>query len=175
MNYKLLQEDVPPGAFDCGNASINDWVTKSYYVTLLQHGYAYQIVGNDKILGYYMIVLRDIELNECPESISEFFEETLCNKIPSVCIKYIAIDKKYQGNKIGTTVLKSLIKKIREFADLFPIRVITLDALPELVEWYKQVGFREMPYNPPQQEGYTVYMYLDCIKNPEKLEKYVNL
>ena len=173
--YELLQEDVPEGSFSCGNAAIDSWVFQSYYVTLLQHGYAYRIMGNGTILGYFMIMFRNVEPYECPEEISDYREENLCSQIPSVCIKYIAIDKRYQRRGIGTQALRFIINFIKRHAEVMPIRLITIDAVENLVEWYKKEGFVKMPFNPQSQEGVTVYMYFDCIRNPEKVKEYISL
>ena len=78
-------------------------------------------------------------------------------------IRFIAIDKKYQRNNIGTKSLEAIIKIIKDLAKDFPIRVITIDAELHLVKWYEKLGFFKMIRNSESQEGYTQAMYYNCI------------
>lgn len=172
LTYKFLQEDIKSGKFDCGVESINKYVVDSFYATLLQHGYAYQILYNNIVVGYYMITLNHVELEECPETISDY-TSGLCDFLYCVEIKYLAIEKCYQHRKIGTNVLPSIIKSIKDYTSIIPIRLITIDARSELVEWYKKFGFIEFPNNPEWQEGYTRKMYIDCMMHKKELKEYL--
>lgn len=76
--------------------------------------------------------------------------------------------------KIGTNILRMIIKQVREsITDLIPIRLITIDAVSDKVDWYTKEGFLKMEEALPGQKGYNEYMYIDCIKNKEKLLEYV--
>lgn len=171
---KLLQEEIKKGTFDCGVSKINDYVADSFYATLLQHGYAYQIKCNDDIVvGYYMITFNHVLIEDCPEAISEYTLE-LSKYIYCVEIKYLAIDKKYQRKQIGSYALMAIIKNIKEYAVHLPIRLITIDAINYLVDWYKKMGFTEFPQNPEWQEGVTTKMYIDCLIHQKELDEYMN-
>lgn len=174
LTYKFLQEDIKDGTFDCGVSSINQYVVKSFYATLLQHGYAYQILYNNEIVvGYYMITFNHVRIDSCPEKISEYTSE-LSDFLYCVEIKYLAIDKNYQHKKIGSCVLTTIIKSIKDYALSLPIRLITIDARNELVDWYKKMGFIEFPQNAKWQEGVTTKMYIDCLIHQKELDEYVN-
>lgn len=172
LRYKILESDITEGMFDCGVESINKYVIHSYLATLLQHGYAYQIFYEDKVIGYYMITFSHIRIEDCPEAISDY-TSGLSDFLYSIEIKYLAIDKRYQKRKIGTYVLSSVVKNIRECTQVFPIRLITIDARVDLVKWYERMGFVQFPYNTEHQNGYTVKMYIDCLLRQKKLEEYM--
>ena len=174
LKFSLLKGDVPKGSFDCENKEINKWVEDSYYATLLQQAYAYQIRVGDVVVGYYMIAIRNVDLYDCPDEVSDYFQDGFGDKIPSVYIEYLAIDKKFKGQRLGETTLRTIIKRVRDLSEQWPIRLITINALTELVEWYKREGFLEMAKSLPGQEGYNVYMYLDCIKNMDELDDYTS-
>ena len=172
LEFKLLREDVTDGAFNCGVTSINQYVVNSFMATLLQHGYAYQITYKNVTLGYYMIMFNHIKLEDCPEVISDY-TSGLSDFLYSVEIKYLAIDQKFQRKKIGTAVLPIIIKSIKDYTLLFPIRLITIDARDDLIEWYKSFGFVEFPQNQEWQGGYTTKMYIDCMIRSKELEEYL--
>lgn len=172
LTYKFLRENIEDGSFDCGVESINQYVVDSFWATLLQHGYAYQIFYGKIVVGYYMITFNHIQIEDCPEILSEY-TSGISNFLYSVEIKYLAIDKKYQRKKIGTSVLPSIIKSIKDCALEFPVRLITIDARNDLIEWYKSLGFVELPYNPEWQNGYTTKMYIDCMIRKKEFQEYL--
>lgn len=174
LTYKFLQKEIKSGEFDCGVESINKYVVDSFFATLLQHGYAYQILyNNDIVVGYYMITFNHVKIEDCPETISEY-TSGLSDFLYCVEIKYLAIASDYQNKKIGTNVLLTIIKSIKDYALKFPIRLITIDARSDLVDWYKKMGFIEFPKNPNWQEGYTTKMYIDCMIHEKELEEYLD-
>lgn len=172
LQFKRVTQSVELIPFDCGIASINNYVKSSYYPTIVQHAYAYSVMYGDKILGYYMVHFRDIEIDGFPEEISDYNPGVKDDKVSAVHIKFIAIDEKYQGKKIGTSVLKIIIKNVEELANSWPIRIITIDARSDLVEWYKRQGFEQMKKNTPGQDGVTEAMYYDCMKFADELAEY---
>lgn len=146
-------------SFSCGIPTIDGYVKNSYYPTIVQHAYGYSISGEGKILGYYMIMFREIELDDFPEEIADYDPEIKDRKVSTVHIRYIAIDEKYQHNKIGTATIQTIIKEVEILAEKWPIRVITIDAREDLVSWYERLGFRKMVNNTPGQDGVTVSMF----------------
>lgn len=171
LNYRLLQEEVLPETFDCGVDSINQYVYDSYATTLLQHGYAYRIVYEDISVGYYMIMFNMISILECPDEVSEY----MCgvsNYISCIEIKYLAIGKQFQKKKIGTLVLRNIIKIIKDYVLTFPVRLIIIEARNDYVEWYKRMGFKKLPCNSNDENGYTTKMYIDLWLYREQYEKY---
>ena len=174
LDFKLVTRNVADCQdFDCGIDSINKYVKDSYYPSIAQHAYAYNIIGNGKSLGYIQFLFRDVELDYFPDDISGVDPGIKANTLPAIHIRFLAIDKSYQRNRIGTAALETIIKRIQDLAEEWPVSMITIDARDELVEWYEQVGFKKMVKNSPGQDGITVAMYYSCIKHPEKLKEYM--
>ncbi len=173
LQFKRVTQEVEKLPFDCGVASINEYVKNSYYPTIVQHAYAYSIISKEKILGYYQVMFREIELGDFPEDISDYNPGVKEDKISAVHIRYIAVDKNFHGHKIGTGTLQTIIKDVEELADVWPIRVITIDARLDLVEWYERQGFIKMKNNTVGQDIATVAMYFDCMKYSKELEEYL--
>ncbi len=91
---KKLNHDVPSHGFDCGNSSINRQIQESYFPTLLQYSYAYEVSLSGQVVGYYMIKFRTINLEKAPPEIGEF-ESSIVHDCSALHISYIAVDKKY--------------------------------------------------------------------------------
>lgn len=175
ISLKLLTKNTVNKQFECGVESINQYVKNAFYPLLLQQAYTYTIESNNIVLGYVQIMFKTVKLTDFPEEISEYYDDTLIvDKIVTMHIKYLAIDTKYQKKQIGTSALRSIIKIIEECAELCPIKVITIDALVNLVPWYKKEGFRELINNTIGQDGVTTAMYFKITKYEDELQEYLN-
>ena len=163
----LLKDEV--SEFDCGNPTINEYIANSYFATLSQQCYAYQIIYKACVVGYYMITLRDVVLSDCPSDISDYQDGEFGEHFPSLYINYLAVNTKYQKNGIGTLTLKKIINETKQLTNILPIRFITINSVPEKVNFYKKIGFYEMGKN---IDNVNTYMYIDCIKNRQKLVDY---
>lgn len=173
LQFKRVTKDVEYGEFDCDVSSINEDVKHSYYPHILQHAYTYSIVAREKILGYFQIMFRDVEIKDFPEDISEYESGVKDRTVSAIHIRFIAIDKNYQRRGIGQSVLNTLIMRVNRLAEKWPIRIVTIDARCDLVDWYTKCGFRRMLHNKEGQEGVTIAMYLDCIHYEDELNEYI--
>ena len=175
LRFNKVTKNVQNISFDCGVHSINEYIKESYFPMICQQAYTYSIESDNVILGFYQILFRDVVINDFPENISDYDSEIKDGKITAAHIRFIAIDKKFQRKKIGTNVLQAIIKSIDDFSNYMPIRVITIDALVHLVDWYKQNGFVKMINNSEGQDGFSESMYFDCMKFSDELMQYLEL
>ena len=167
-----VTKEIENTSFDCGIDSINEYVKNSYLPFLLQEAYTYELTSRGVVLGYYQIMFKEIKLLSLSEDFSEYESDIANDKTTAVHIRFIAVAKEWQRRKIGTAIMHTIIKKIETLSFSWPIRVITLDAVVYLVEWYRKLGFHEMKENPHEQDGVTVAMYYNCMHNQKKLKEY---
>lgn len=171
---KKLSTDPVHTAFDCGVAGINDMIiNRSYYPTILQHLYSFEIIVDDVLVGYYMYGFRKLKMEECPGDIGEYYSD-MSDVCYTLHIRYIAIATQYQHNGIGQRVLYLIIRQIYEMCKNWPIRLITLNALPERVNWYKENGFQLFNESDIKGGNKDIPMYMDCLLDVEKVREYCN-
>lgn len=158
--------------FKCKNSSIEQQIEDSYYITLLKQAYGHQIIIDDSVVGYYMLYFKGIEFEEVNQIMDGDYSSSMADYYMSVHIRYIAIDERLQHKGIGKTVLKALITQLMNLSKLYPIRLITLDALNEYHDWYYNIGFRDIPGI--ENNGITTSMYIDCMtkEDAEKFEAF---
>ena len=84
LQYKLMTSAV--NNFDCGNSAINEYVENSYFATLLQQCYAYEIEYKSLVVGYYMITFRDVAFYDCISEISDYQIDDFGEFLPSLYI-----------------------------------------------------------------------------------------
>ncbi|MEG0227690.1 MAG: GNAT family N-acetyltransferase [Lachnospiraceae bacterium] len=166
LEITKLQSEVPRGVFDCRNASINALISESYYPTVLQHAYAFNISCEGVTIGYYMLKFLSIKLDVCPEEIADY-ASSMCSDCFSVHIKYIAIDFCYQKKGIGRNIMQYIIESVFALCKLWPIRLVTIEALKEKYAWYQNIGFVAFDEENLDDDSATIKMYIDCLLEQE--------
>ena len=61
------------------------------------------------------------------------------NDLYALHIQYIAVRKDFQRHHIGDAILKHILRNIGNIVFYCPLRLVTLEAFQELVDWYKGV------------------------------------
>ena len=171
MLIKKIESDISK-SFDCGNSSINSLVYESYYPTILQHAYAFEVRIDERIMGYFMCRFSTIEIETCPEEIADYMSDNF-KSCASLHIEYIAIDKLYQGYGIGRSVMNHIIQWSKRLCKMYPVRLITLDALKEKYGWYQDLGFLAFDENDIDDSSPTIRMYIDCLLEKELVYNYI--
>ena len=171
IEMRKLISDPCNQAFDCGIAGINDMIKRSYFPTILQHLYCFEVKVDGEIIGYYMYGFRKLKMEECPGETGEYFSD-LSDVCYTLHLKYIAVASQYQHHGVGTKVLYLLIKQIFEMCKIWPVRLITLNALKERVDWYRSIGFKMFNELDMQNNDKDVQMYMDCLLDPDKVSEY---
>ena len=172
---RIEKPDIDP-VFDCGNASINAKLKEtSCYMDVLQYAYLYEIRIDDRLVGYYRLSFRIIDLDLLPEDLSEYYAEE-----PPVCtaihLDFIAIASQWQEQKVGTYALKLVMDGIKDrLCSEWPVRLFTLEALQDKISWYQHLGFRLCRKEDAANIGKpTVLMFWDCLYDPQRLETYLD-
>ena len=172
LRFYKVTKDVENIKFDCGIKSINEYIQQSYYPLIIQQAYTYSVQSGDKVVGFYQIMFREIELNDFPDEISDFSDSGIDeNKIVAVHIRFIAVDNNLHHHKLGTNILRIVIESIKKLSKEWPIRVVTIDAREELIGWYEQEGFKKMKNNTPGQDGVSEAMYFSLLNYSDELEE----
>lgn len=174
LRTERLRRDLKESSFDCGNIGINEQIRESYYLDLLRYVHAFEIFVDNKSVGFYQIGFRRIYLSSCPEDISDYSAAGI-DWCFSLNVQYIAIDKNYQGCGIGSMVLLSILNKARVLSMNYPVRLVTLLAVRERVQWYKDRGFKMFDESEIENlHNHEIDMYIDLlsVSNKEKIEEY---
>ncbi len=175
LKFSRITKDVEGIKFDCGVHSINEYIRQSYYPFIIQQAYTYSVKSDDKIIGFYQVMFREVVLDDFPDDISYSDSGIDDAKIVAVHIRFIAVDSRIHKKGIGTSILRVVIKRIKDLSKEWPIRVITIDARKELVDWYTKEGFQMMEKNTVGQDGVTDAMYYSLINYPKEIDEYCGL
>lgn len=146
MQLIRLDRDYTFGAFDCGEADLNDFLltdAKDYASQLL--AVTYLIESNDGVAAYFALSNDRISLSDSDKAIwrrikKDFPHRKHRNDYPAIKIGRLAVDRKYQGLQIGTSIL-DFVKKTFVTKNRTGCCFITVDAIPDAVGFYESNGF----------------------------------
>ena len=133
------------GDFDCGNKSLNDYLTKYAHQNELKNlSRTYLFIDNNEVIGYITLCNAQMDFNELPDKIVNKIPKY---PIPCVRIARLAVDKKHQQNGIGKQLLSFGFKKVLLISNSVGVKLIVVDAKPESKTFYEKYGFISLPKN----------------------------
>lgn len=132
-------------AFDCGQASLNDWLQKRAIKNEKNGASRTFVVCNDNaVVGYYSLAVGAVAREEVSGKVSRNMPEP----IPVMVLGRLAVDNQWQGKQIGAGMLKDAIQRTLIVAEQAGIRALLVHALSDGAKsFYQHWGFHESPTN----------------------------
>lgn len=142
VKVELLKDPECLMGFSCGEPSIDELIKKAYYETLLEKGYTYVAILNNRVIAVYQIAFITLSAEEISEDTNDHnWSGNSELRYGCLLIHYLAVEKTCQHRKIGSTILNGILKEISLLGRKWPVRFIIIDAVNDLVSWYKSFGF----------------------------------
>lgn len=167
MRLVRLNEEYTFKPFDCGNHDLNLFLfddSKTYLKNRLSVTY---ILENDKeTIGYFSVSNDKLSIADTTKAkwrrIKRLFSHNMHRKdYPAVKIGRLAIDKRYQGSRIGSDIL-NFIKCMFKENNRTGCAFITVDALPAALTFYIKNRFKCLDSDfEDTTVTYTKQMYFD--------------
>ncbi|WP_373542749.1 GNAT family N-acetyltransferase [Chamaesiphon sp.] len=132
--------------FDCGVDSLNEWLGKRAWKNQVLGGSRTFVVTNDEVvIGYYCLSSAAIDRIELPKA----KQRNMPDPIPAALIGRLAVDLRYQGRKIGVSLLQDALDRIITASQSIGVAYILVHALDEGAKRFYQVnGFAAIPERP---------------------------
>ncbi len=148
-----LSSKSPIAGFDCGKPSLNDWLQR-HALQAQGSGSArsYVVVdssqGKEQVLGYYSLVVGQVEPLEAPERIRKGMGQY---PIPVMLLARLAVSQAAQGQGIGIGLLQDAIRRTLNIAEQAGIRAMLTHPIDEdAAQFYQKFGFEASPLRPDQ-------------------------
>lgn len=136
---KLAEQDR--SAFDCGSPELNHYLQRQAGQDVRRHAAACFLLTETQssaVAGFYTLSAASISLADLPPPMQKKLPRY--PTVPAVRIGRLAIDRRYQDQKLGGTLLFDAIK--RAHAAELGIAVVLVDAKDErAAEFYEHHGF----------------------------------
>ncbi len=148
------------GDFDCGVSDLNQFLVK--YALQNQGSNSantYVVCENGQVIGFYTLVVGSVIHANAPKRITKGLAR---HPVPVMILARLAVDKTQHGQGIGRGLLKDVLLRTVQAADIAGIRALLVNAKDDVVrQWYQQFNFDESPTDP-------LHLYL-LLKEVKKL------
>jgi GNAT superfamily N-acetyltransferase len=135
-------------SFDCGNTALNEFLIKHALVNTsagIARTFVTTLTNQPAVVGYFSIAAGSVEKETVPERVAK---GTPQHPIPIALLARLAVDLKFQGQKLGQGLLKHALLKILEASSTIGIRAVLVHAKDRrAADFYAKYGFVPSPVN----------------------------
>ena len=146
----LLTPDLDLSQFACGKPALDEWI-KKYALQAGSSGTANTfILQNERaaVVGYYSISMGSISQVEAIERVRK---GTGRHPIPVILLARLAVDQKFQGQGIGSALLRdAVIRGINISQEVAFRAIVTHPIDDEAADFYMKFGFEQSPISSGQ-------------------------
>jgi GNAT superfamily N-acetyltransferase len=143
--------------FDCGKASLDDWLIRhARQAQASGSAKTFVVAGGRRVAGYFSLAVGQVDSVEAPERIRKDMGQY---PIPVVLLGRLAVDRDYQGQGIGVGMLQDAIRRTLLIADQAGIRALLTHPIDaEAGAFYQRFGFVLSPV----REGQLLLLLKDA-------------
>lgn len=162
--------------FDCGNDLLNNYLYDESIHDESNNTHSTTVFYNDdKIIGYYTVSASIIVMETGYDRTNFNKEHQLPEdnnqriNLPAIELSWFAVDREFQGNYVGTAMMRQLFSDIIQVRHIFNIGLIgvCVASLPNAVEFYNRFNFEYLHYDydntPLYPPTYPLYLSLQKI------------
>jgi len=142
---KIEKKHIVEG-FDCGNSLLNKWLVLALQNQQSDAATTFVVHTENRVIAYYSLAAGSVNHDTATSRIKKGLSK---NPIPVILLARLAIDREYQGKKIGKFLLKDAILRIVRASEEIGIRAVLVHAKDEKARsFYEKFGFEESPITP---------------------------
>lgn len=130
--------------FDCGEASLNDWLKRRALNNHLSGASRVFVVTDreDRVFGYYALAAGAVSHRDATSTI----RRNMPDPVPVMVLGRLAIDHRAQGIKLGAALLRDAVTRTLAVAQNAGVRALLVHALsPQARQFYEHYGFQASP------------------------------
>lgn len=162
--------------FDCGDNDLNEFIKEDALIWQKVHlaRIYIMIYKEQQVVGFFFLSNDAIKLKSDERENTPQLKGKILSEFPSVKIGRLAIDKRFQGKKLGDKLLKIAIAFARKGYKLFGCRFVTVDSYVNAVKFYEKYGFVRNEHDKHKKKDHYVSMRFDLLNeevSEEELRK----
>ena len=132
--------------FDCGEASLNDWLKKRAVKNDLgDASRTYVVCCDNTVVAYYSLHLGCIQHSIALRKI----KRNMPDPIPAIVLGRLAVDINHQGKGLARALIKDMFLRAIQVSDLAGTKAVLVKALNDKVtDFYQSFGFVQSKSDP---------------------------
>ncbi len=136
----------PLADFDCGEASLDDWLKRRAAKNQANgSSRTYVVCEREKVIGYYCLAAGAIGHADAPAAM----KRNRSDPVPVLMLGRLAIHKDHHQKGIGTALLNDAIRRAMEAASIAGVTALLVHAISEQAKrFYLSRGFIPSPVKP---------------------------
>lgn len=141
---ELLATNHDLTEFDCGkHASLTEWLKRFARMNQASGDTRTYVVHRElRVVGYYSLAPGSVARKEATARASKSAPEP----IPIVLLARLAVDKREQGQGLGSALLKDALQRAYAGAEIIGGRAVLVHAIDaEAAAFYRKYGFESCP------------------------------
>lgn len=154
---KLDAADVVNG-FDCGQPALNQYLQRHALQNQQARGaQTWVCCDAERVVGFYSLTVGSVEHRDAPTRVAKGLAR---HPLPVMILARLAVDRNFQGKRVGAALLKDALHRTLRAADIAGIRAVLVHAKDEAAQrWYRGFDFQPSPTDP-----YHLYLLVKDIK-----------
>ena len=146
-------------AFSCGQELLDNFLKRlatQYRKKNLGQTYV-AVLPDKRVIGYYTISTSRVDFENVPQVLSKQYPQI---PIPVVLLGRLAVDKSFQGQGVGKTLLVKALRQAAELSDAVGIAAVEVHAIDEAARrFYLKYGF-----TPLADDQHHLYLPIKTIR-----------
>ena len=141
-----LSPDHDLSSFDSGEPVLDDWLRRrAAQNDVSGASRTYVIRSGARVAGYYSLAVGAAAHAGVPGRV----KRNMPDPVPVMILGRLAVDRQYQGQGIGTGLLKDAVLRSLQAAEIAGLRTLLVHAISEDAKrFYERHGFRASPVDP---------------------------
>lgn len=147
LRLELLTADHRLDGFTCGNPALDRWLaTHALASQRADIARTYLAFRGDEVAAYLSLTTGSVRPDEAPNRHARGMPR---HPIPTILIARLAVDQRFQGQRIGSQLLAEALRRAVAASDAVAARLIVVDSIDDAAAaFYRRWGFIEAPENP---------------------------
>ncbi len=149
LRLVLLTADHDLSGFQCGEERLDSWL-RDHALASQRADIArtYLMLEDERVVAYMSLTTGSIRPRSAPRRYSRGMPR---HPLPTILIARLAVDRRYQGNRVGSRLLAEALRRAVQASDVVAARLVVVDAIDDRVAvFYRRWGFIDVPENPRQ-------------------------
>jgi GNAT superfamily N-acetyltransferase len=140
-----LSEHHHLGAFDCGKAELNTWLSSSAIHCNRNNTartFVWTAEQDSSVVAYYSLTAHVVEKSTLPSKLGRGSPD----QSPAVLLARLALDKTLHGQRLGGVLLADALEQVARAVQTVAARFVLVDSIDEeAAGFYEYFGFKRIP------------------------------
>jgi GNAT superfamily N-acetyltransferase len=142
-----LTADHDLSNFQCGDEPLDSWLCDHALASQRADiARTYLMLEGETVVAYISLTTGSIRPESAPKRYSRGMPR---HPLPTIPVARLAVDRRHQGNRIGSRLLAEALRRAVEASDVVAARLVVVDAIDDrAAAFYRRWGFVDVPENP---------------------------